>query len=203
MSRGRSLLLAAAVLGVGILLVGRAQSAEGDQPDMDAMMAAWQAAMTPGEPHEWLAKGAGEWDLTTKMWMEGPDGPVTESTGSASAKMVLGGRFLQEELNFEMMGMPIEMINYVGYDNFKKKYVATNLSTMGTSISTMEGVRRPGSDDVVFYGLMDEPSMDMHNLPIKYVSRQIDDDHAVFEIYDLTMAEEPTKVVEVHYTRKQ
>ncbi len=203
MSRGRSLALAAAVLVVGVLFVGRAQSAEGGQPDEEAMMAAWQAAMTPGEPHEWIAQGVGEWDLTTKMWMEGPDGPVTESTGSASAKMVLGGRFLQEELTFEMMGMPVEMINYVGYDNFKKKFVATNLSTMGTGISTMEGVRRPGSNDVVFYGLMDEPTMDMHDLPIKYISRQIDDDHAVFEIYDLTMAEAPTKVVEVHYTRKQ
>lgn len=54
-------------------------------------------------------------------------------------KMILGGRFLQQEVNGEMMGMPMNGIGITGYDNLKKKYVGFWIDNMGTGMYTMEG----------------------------------------------------------------
>ena len=39
----------------------------------------------------------GKWSATTKMWWEGPDGPATETKGSAVITRILNGRFLRQE----------------------------------------------------------------------------------------------------------
>ena len=64
--------------------------------DMQAMMEAYQKASIPGAPHQQLASLAGSWATQTKEWME-PHKPPRESTGSCEMKMLLGGRFLQQE----------------------------------------------------------------------------------------------------------
>lgn len=189
-----------AVLAVGGLWVGKVRSAEG-QPNMQEMMARWEAAMTPGEPHAFLAQGVGEWETTIKSWMGGPDAPPTESKGKATCKMILGGRFLQEELTAELMGQPVEMITLSGYDNFKGKYVFSHVDSMGTAMLHAEGFRAPGSNEVVYWGTMDEPMTGERDKTVKCVTRVIDADHSVFEMHDFAYPEGKTKVIEVTYTR--
>lgn len=90
--------------------------------DMQAMMGVYTKLATPGEPHKLLASMAGSWNTKTKSWME-PNKPPTESIGSCEQKMLLGGRFLQQECTGDMMGQPFTGIGVNGYDNHTRKYV--------------------------------------------------------------------------------
>ncbi len=101
--------------------------------DHQARMEAYQKLATPGEPHKLLMSQAGSWTTKTKSWME-PNKPPMESTGACEDKVLLDGRFLQQECTGEMMGQPYYGIGTHGYDNLTKKYVTTWMDSMGTGI---------------------------------------------------------------------
>ncbi len=103
-------------------------------PEMEAMM----KAMSPGEPHKHLAKMAGDWTFTSKMWMA-PGQPPMESGGTMHAETILGGRYIQAVWKGDMMGMPFEGRATEGYDNLAKKYVSTWVDNMGTGIMYSTG----------------------------------------------------------------
>ena len=71
---------------------GHAMEAEGNE-QMAEMMAAWQKAMTPGTPHEELAKWVGTWKMTTTIWND-PSAEPEVHEGVAERSMILGGRVL-------------------------------------------------------------------------------------------------------------
>ena len=108
------------------------------QMDPQAMMETYQKLATPGEPHKQFESLAGSWTTKTKEWME-PGKPPTESTGTAEMKMLLDGRFLQQEFTGNMMGQPFSGIGIDGYDNLRKRYVTTWIDTCDTGIFQMEG----------------------------------------------------------------
>lgn len=105
-------------------------------PKKAEMMKKWQEFATPGEPHKILAGFAGKWKYTSKWW-EAADAKPEESKGTSNNKMIMGGRFLQQEVKGKSMGMPFEGLGVIGYDNLKKKYESTWLDNMGTG--TMKG----------------------------------------------------------------
>src|SRR5512142_32777 len=84
-------------------------------PEQQAMMAAWQKAMTPGPQHQKLMARAGSWTVTTKSW-EKPGAPVQESTGTAERTVILGGRVLTETVHGTFMNMPFEGTGWTGFD---------------------------------------------------------------------------------------
>ncbi|MFZ1556339.1 MAG: DUF1579 family protein, partial [Nitrospira sp.] len=96
--------------------LGEAKEKKHDkQMDPQAMMELWQKLAQPGEPHKAFAGLAGTWTTTTKEWME-PGKPPTEASGTADMKMLLGGRFLYQEFNSQMMGQPFSGIGIDAYD---------------------------------------------------------------------------------------
>jgi Protein of unknown function (DUF1579) len=103
-------------------------------PEMEAMM----KAMTPGEPHKHLARMAGDWTFTNKMWMA-PGQPPAESSGTMHGEMILGGRYVQTVWKGDMMGMPFEGHGTDGYDNVAKKYVSSWVDNMSTGIMYSTG----------------------------------------------------------------
>ncbi len=173
------------------------------QAEMDAMMKKWQESMTPGAPHTVLEAMVGQWDVETRTWMNGPTAPPTVAKGSATMTMALGGRFLQQEMSGEMMGMPFQGIGYTGYDNFKKAYVGFWIDNSTTAIFTMQG--KANEDNTVFTmeGTMDEPMTGEKDKPVKYITRVVNKEKHVFEIHDLAIPGGVTKVVELVYTRKK
>src|SRR5512143_1691169 len=104
-------------------------SAQKKTMDMQAMMEIYQELATPGAPHQLLARMAGSWNVRSSCAME-PGKPPMESTGTSEQKMILGGRFLQQEFSGEMMGSPFTGIGVTGYDNHIKKYVSTWIDSM-------------------------------------------------------------------------
>lgn len=178
--------------------------------EMQKMQERMMRAMMPGEQHKELAKMAGTWKTTAKMWMSGPEGPATVTQGTSEIKSVLDGRFLLEEMNSEMkmpgpdgkeMTMPFKGIGMTGYDNFKNMYVGCWADSMGTQILNFSGMKPPGSDTYTFYGQMDEPMLNVSGRTVKYETKVINDNKHVFSMYDLH-AGPNYKVVEVTYERK-
>lgn len=63
-------------------------------------------------------------------------------------------------------------------------------------------MRHPVSDVFTYYGYMDEPTMGVYARTVKTVTRIIDADTYVFEMYD-PHAGEDYKVMEITYKRKK
>jgi hypothetical protein len=104
--------------------------------EMEAMMAAFQAAMTPGEQHAHLAASAGSWAIEATMWMgEGAEPTVSKST--SERRSILGGRAVEEIFSGEFMGQRFEGRAHSGYDNVTKRWWSTWIDSMSTALTVM------------------------------------------------------------------
>ena len=169
----------------------------------EEMMKQWQEAMTPGEAHKVLEPFVGSWETESKTWMGGPDKPPAVSKGTAEVKWVLGGRFLQQEMTGEMMGMPMSGVGFSGYDNFKKKYNSFWIDNTATAMFTSEGTLSKDGKVLIYYGKMDEPMTGEKDKKVKFVDTIINHDKHIFEIHDLALRSPNQKVVEIVYERKK
>lgn len=103
------------------------------EPAAHAMSPAEMEAMSPGEPHKHLARRAGDWTFTNKMWMD-PSQPPMDSSGTMHGEMALGGRYLEAQWKGNMMGQAFEGRATEGYDNLAKQYVSFWVDNMGTGV---------------------------------------------------------------------
>ena len=168
--------------------------------DMEPMMEVYRKLATPGGPHKLLAGMAGSWLTRTKCWME-PNTPAMESTGTCEQKMLLDGRFLQQEFTGEMMGSPFTGIGITGYDNHTKKYVSTWMDSMGTGIYFFEGTASADGKTITQESSYDDPVRG----PMKWrtVTRIVDDNSHLFEMYATDKGGKEEKMMEITYSRKQ
>ncbi len=104
-------------------------------PEQQPRMENWVKSMTPGAPHKWLAARAGKFDFSGRFWME-PGAPPQAAKGVAERTLALGGRVLQEKVTSNLMGMPLDGLGLVGYDNVTGQF----WSTWNDSLSTGQRV---------------------------------------------------------------
>lgn len=192
---------ATALLCAGMALGASAQEQKAAPPDMDAMMKQWKVLSTPGENHRKLGFFVGKWRTESKLWPMGPGTEPTVTTGSSEKKMLLGGRFLEEEFTGELMGMRMTGIGLTGYDNYAKKYLSFWFDDMNTTVTTMEGSFDRDGKVLTMYGKADEWTTGELGKTIKYVTRIVSPESFVFEIHDMSSGEQGMKVIEVTYTR--
>ena len=160
------------------------------------------------ENHKLLADMDGNWNYTIKMWMN-PD-PMTkpqESKGTATRKSIMGGRYFVMDVTGKMQmpgadgkmkdmqfkGMAVE-----GYDNVKKKFVASWVDSMGTGIQSSEGTYDPATKTFTY-------TMEMEPMPgmkqqVREVLKATDKDHMMLEWYE-TQGGQERKTMEIAYTR--
>lgn len=174
-----------------------------DQKDREAVMKAWMAAGTPGEPHRLLGRFVGSWDIRGKMWMEGPAGPVSESRGTVETRWLLPGVWIQDEVKTEMMGRPFQGYGVSGYDNVKKKYVAMWCDSTSTALLTMEGNLAADGKTLALFGVANDPVTGEHDKLMGYLTHFEDQDHHRFEIRDYAMRPEGARVMELAYSRRK
>jgi hypothetical protein len=170
------------------------------QMDPQAMMETYKKLATPGEPHKELAALAGSWTTTTKEWME-PGQPPMESNGSADMKMLLDGRYLQQEFTGDMMGQPYSGVGITAYDNLRKHYVSTWMDTMGTGIFVMEGTASPDGKTITLKGHHAEPGGGQ--MAHRAVWKIVDGNTQTFDMYGSHHGGKEMKMMEIVYTRKQ
>jgi hypothetical protein len=168
--------------------------------DMQAVMEVYGKLATPGAPHKWLARMAGSWNTKTRAWME-PDKPPMESTGTCEQKMILGGRFLQQEFTGDMMGSPFSGLGVIGYDNHTKKYVSTWMDTMGTAILFFEGTASKDDKTVIQKCHYDDPIKGP--MTWRSVTRIVDENTHLFALSGIDKTGKEEKMIEVTYTRKK
>ena len=202
------MLLGAVVLALAILLVGESMAQEKKKaakkmPSQEEMMKRWEESMKPGEAHKKLEAMVGTFDAEVKMWMNGPNGEPTVSKGVSENTLVLGGRYVQQNFKSEMMNQPFSGVGYTGYDNFNKKYVGFWIDNMSTGMSTMDGKLDKDGQTYVMWGKMDEPMTGEKGKKVKYVTKVIDNDKHVFEVYDVTTYGEKKPTMQITYTRKK
>lgn len=189
----------AAALALALLaLPALAAEPPADDPEMAAMMEAYEKAGTPGEAHAMLAKAAGSWKMTIKSWMD-PAGEPMVSQGTVERAMILGGRVLEEKVASDMMGTPFEGVGRTGYDNVTGQYWNTWVDSMSTGLYTSHGTRDPETGVVTYHGGYNNP-MTGGETKVRSVVRWDGDDKQVFEWWE-DHGEGEMKTMEIVYER--
>ena len=178
-----------------------AKAKAGEAPDMAEMMKKMEELAAPGPEHQKLASLAGEWETEAQCYMAGPDSPPTVTKGTCKGKMILAGRFLQEEFEGDMMGKKFHGIGLMGYDKFNKKYVNTWIDDMGTGIFASEGTCDASGKVLTLTGKMDDPMTGQKGKEMRLVTRILSPDKHTFEMHDVALGEK-SKVMEITYVRK-
>jgi hypothetical protein len=178
--------------------------------DMDKMMAQMMELAKPGENHKLLQDLVGTWSCAVKMWMNpDPTAKPEESKSTAVRKAIFGGRYFQVDVSGKMQmpgpdGKPKDMefkgISIEGYDNVKKKFLATWADNMGTGIMLSEGTYDPATKTFTYTGEIEMiPGMKQK---IRETVKVVDKDHHMFEWYEDRGGKE-AKTMEISYTRKK
>src|SRR6266540_6556560 len=183
-------------------------AAPGGQPNPQEMMKQMMEMSKLNENHKLLADMNGNWNYTIKFWMNpDPNAPPQQSKGTATRKSVLGGRYFEMDVSGKMQmpgedgkmkdiqfkGMAIE-----GYDNAKKKFVASWIDNMGTGIQSSEGTYDPATKTFT-YNLEMEPMPGMKS-QVREVIKIADNNHMTLEWYENQGGGEK-KTMEIGYIR--
>lgn len=165
----------------------------------EEIMELYKQLGTPGDAHKLLSRMEGSWETWTRSWME-PDQPPEESAGFCENKMILGGRFLQQDCSGEMMGNKFNGLSFTGYDNHTRKFVSTWMDSLGTALFVLEGPFNADGKSFTQRCRYDDPIKG----PMEWrsVCSLVDDDTISFEMYGTVLGGREEKMMEMTYTRK-
>ena len=163
-------------------------------------MEAWTKAATPGEHHRRLASMTGEWEFSGKCWMD-PAGAPMEYNGTANFKMLMGGRYQQQELRGEILGMPMESMGILGYDNVTKEYAGAWASNMSTGLMSFKGAGE-ATGPIAFRGDCVNPMGEKESFREEWTWKGADTIVAVMHMKSPKHPEE-YRFMEQTYTRKK
>jgi hypothetical protein len=169
--------------------------------DMQEMMEVYKKLGTPGAPHMQLAKWAGSWTTRTRAWMGGSEAPPMESTGTCEQKMILDGRYLQQEYTGQMMGNTFTGINLIGYDNHTGSYVSTWIDSMSTGIYYFAGPASADGKTISQECSYDDPVRGP--LVWRSVTTIVNDDTLLYEMYIAPVDGKEEKEMEMTVTRRR
>ena len=187
-------------LAASIVLVAPSSLVAQETPSQpsNAAMQEMMKLMMPGEGHKFFTPMAGKWRGKMKIInYTDPTAPAMESDTESQSKLILGGRFLQEEASGSVMGMPMQRMSILGYDNVTKKYTLIFFSTTETATNIATGTLDADGKTLTLRG---EFIQSNGNEAFKNVIR-IDGDTHVFESYRVMPDGRELKAVEQVMTR--
>lgn len=170
-------------------------------PQMQAMMAAVEKFGTPGPEHTILLDGVGDWDLESKVWMD-PSAPPTVVKGRATHRAILGGRYVQYDMEGEMMGRPYTGYGITGFDRYNKKYVSLWLDNWGTGFYTTEGTADAAGKVRTETGSWDD-YMSGQKMKVKNVYTHLGKDKFTMAMFMIQPDGKEVKTMELTYTRRK
>jgi hypothetical protein len=146
--------------------------------DEVAMMAEMMKLSMPGPEHAELQKTVGTWEKTQRMrWS--PDAEWMTTTCTSQVTPLLGGRYVMEQLGFEMMGMPMEGLSITGFDNMTGEYTSLWADSMSTWWTSSRG-KAAADGSIDFRGTMTDVA---GSRPFRMVLRQ-GPDSGHMDMYD-------------------
>ncbi len=162
-----------------------------------AMMAKMAELATKGPAHAELERLVGEWEDSYTVSMPGM--PAFETKGTHTTKALLGGRYIMEEIQFDMMGMPMQGVTILGYDNLKKEYVSIWMDSMSTWPVSSRGPKN-AAGEVETKGTMIDVAGER---PFRMVWRHKSADQVEGDMYDTIPPQGEVLVMKISSQRKQ
>jgi hypothetical protein len=98
------------------------------------------------------------------------------------------------------MGMPMNGINIIGFDNGKKIFQSYWIDNMGTGMMMAEGPWDESTKTITMKGKMYDPISNM-DLDVREMYKIVDANHRVLELY-VTQNGQEMKNLEAKYERK-
>jgi Protein of unknown function (DUF1579) len=187
------------IIACSFAMTEEKKAAAPSQADMQKMMETYTKLATPGPQHKQMASLAGTWTTKTKSWMD-PSQPPMESTGTCEQKVLLDGRFLQQECTGDMMGQKFNGFGLMAYDNYTKKYKATWMDSMGTGLYVFEGTGSADGKTINMTSSWEDPIEGP--MKARTVTKIIDNNNQIFEMYGTGKLGKEIKMMEMTYTRK-
>jgi len=161
---------------------------------MTPFAALGQSPPTPGPEHETLKKLEGTWNAKVKMG-------DSESTATATYKMVCGGMWLMSDFQGQFGDQKFSGQGLDSYDPEKKKYVSVWVDSMSTRPMFLEGTYDKEKKTMTMTG--EAPGPDGKLAKHKMVTHMPDDDHQTFTMYIVGDDGQDNKVMTIEYTRKK
>ncbi len=157
-------------------------------------------ATVPGEIHKHLTAMAGNWTYSGIMWMD-PSAPPMETSGNSTNVMILGGRFLKQEVSGAFQGSEFKGMGLVGFNKLTNELQSVWIDNMGTSMLIMTGTCDPDGKVFTFHGeYKDQMKGEMQK--VKSVSTMIKSDEMKDEMYAVMPDGKEIKTMELIYKRK-
>lgn len=157
---------------------------------------------TPTREHQEMAREVGVWDAESTMWMT-PDAEPVASKGVETNRM-LGKLWLLSEFKGDFMGEEFVGHMQLSFDPVKKKYVGTWIDTISPFLFTLEGEYDAATHTLT---VMMNGTSAMTGQPetAKNVTRYLDDDTKVFEMYMPVAGQDGQwwKMMEIKYKRRK
>jgi len=183
-----------------LLLLGSINFLSAQQEDAQAEeMKAWTEYMTPGTMHEMMAKLTGDWKTVHKFWMD-PAGEPMSSEGTAKTEMILGGRYQMSKFSGSVMGMLMEGLWMMGFDNVSQEFTAIWIDNMGTGTAIAKGKFDESNKTISMDGNMMDP-ISKTDMKFKQYLIMVDDNKYTLEM-KLDINGQEFKSMEIEFTRK-
>src|SRR5262249_35972379 len=122
-----------------------------------------------------------------------------EQKGMSKAHVIMGGRFLQEDVKAKMGKMTFEGMNLVGYDNMKQAYQTVWLDNMANGMMLGEGKMADGV--VKEEGTFSCPMTNDPNRKYRSEMKMLDKNHHTFSMFAADKDGKEFKMMEIAYTR--
>jgi hypothetical protein len=163
-----------------------------------APVAAQLPSMT--KEHKLLAKQAGRWDAEME-YLDFETGKPARSKGISIRRQPLGGFWLIDNFQAEMMGMQFKGMGTTGYDPLKKKLVGTWIDSMTPSLMVVEGGWDKDRKVMTLSGMGVGQDGKPSRTTLKTTVHS--DDRHVFEMFSQMPDGNDVKVMEITYTRRK
>jgi hypothetical protein len=123
--------------------------------ESEAVMQMYIDLAKPVASHERLRAFEGKWNVTSRMWMSPGEAPLS-AQGTATGRMILGGRFLQLDT---AIGGPFAMdsLTILGFDRRTSDYTMVGYDTLGTYYITAAGKHDGEQNALVLNGSYAQP----------------------------------------------
>ncbi len=199
----------AAALVLVSMTAAQAPSKDGKKPLAPQFaadgMQRWMEVNKTDHHHAKLGDWIGTWNTEIAMHMGGPGSAPTVTKGTATFSWLVENRWLQQtsdgDLDLGAAKLKVKTFGLLGFDRYNQKYVGMTVDSMTTDLRPFEGNFDATDKTLILWGPMDEPMSGEHDKTVKYVWRFPAADKMVFEVHDMSIGEENTKVFEIAYSR--
>jgi Protein of unknown function (DUF1579) len=159
-----------------------------------AMVSTSQAQLGPGPEHAKLKELVGDWDCVVKMG-------GTESKGSATYRLDMGGMWVISEFKGEFGGQSFKGMGIDGYDQTKKKYTGVWVDSMTSAPMVSEGTYDSTGKILTMTGEQVGPDGKM--VKNKMTSEMKSPDLMLFTMYMVGADGKETPMMTIEYKRKK